>query len=157
MPHINVGDLLYAEVAAKTPLGLEAQRHMDGSKTVPDRLLMRLLLERLQHADCRVAGWVLDGFPHTRKQVGFERICSLFADACSEPWTATNSGTWQVSSADCALECLHTPCSLHTSTQAEELTAAGHVPDKVVLLEGPHALLLNRVKYRRIDYNTGGV
>jgi adenylate kinase len=69
VPHINVGDLLYAEVAAKTPLGLEAQRHMDSSKTVPDRLLMKLLLERLQHADCQAQGWVLDGFPHTRKQV----------------------------------------------------------------------------------------
>lgn len=69
VPHINVGDLLYAEVAAKTPLGLEAQRHMDSSKTVPDRLLMKLLLERLQHADCQTQGWVLDGFPHTRKQV----------------------------------------------------------------------------------------
>lgn len=69
IPHINVGDLLYAEVAAKTPLGLEAQRHMDSSKTVPDKLLMRLLLERLQHMDCQAHGWVLDGFPHTRKQV----------------------------------------------------------------------------------------
>ncbi len=29
------------------------------------------------------------------------------------------------------------------------------MPDKVILLEGPHALLLNRVKYRRIDYTTG--
>jgi adenylate kinase len=73
VPHINVGDLLYAEVAAKTPLGLEAQRHMDSSKTVPDRLLMRLLLERLQHEDCRAQGWVLDGFPHTRKQVGWQQ------------------------------------------------------------------------------------
>lgn len=73
MPRINVGDLLYAEVAAKTPLGLEAQRHMDSSKTLPDRLLMRLLLERLEHADCRAQGWVLDGFPHTRKQVGWRR------------------------------------------------------------------------------------
>lgn len=41
--------------------------------------------------------------------------------------------------------------------QAEELTAAGHVPDKVIMLEGAHALLLNRVKYRRIDYSTGEV
>lgn len=41
------------------------------------------------------------------------------------------------------------------AAQAEELTAAGHVPDKVLLLEGPHNLLLNRVKFRRIDYSTG--
>lgn len=70
VPHINVGDLLYAEVAAKTPLGLEAQRHMDSCKTVPDALLMGLLLERLKQPDCQAVGWVLDGFPHTRAQVG---------------------------------------------------------------------------------------
>jgi hypothetical protein len=29
------------------------------------------------------------------------------------------------------------------------------VADKAILLEGPHALLLNRVKYRRVDYATG--
>lgn len=74
MPHINVGDLLYAEVAGKTPLGLEAQRHMDSSKTVPDKLLMRLLLERLKQQDCQTCGWVLDGFPHTRKQVQAARM-----------------------------------------------------------------------------------
>ena len=70
VPHVNVGDLLYAQVAAKTALGQEAQRHMDSSKTVPDTLLMRLLLDRLQQPDCQAVGWVLDGFPHTRKQVG---------------------------------------------------------------------------------------
>jgi len=35
------------------------------------------------------------------------------------------------------------------------LATAGHIADKVVLLEAPHTLLLNRVKYRRIDYSTG--
>lgn len=37
MPHINVGDLLYDEVARKTELGLEAKVFMDASKTVPDK------------------------------------------------------------------------------------------------------------------------
>lgn len=46
-------------------------------------------------------------------------------------------------------------CHFCCRLQAQELADAGHVPDKVVLLEGPHALLLNRVKYRRVDYTTG--
>lgn len=37
LPHINVGDLLYDEVARKTALGLEAKVFMDDSKTVPDK------------------------------------------------------------------------------------------------------------------------
>jgi hypothetical protein len=82
VPHINVGDLLYAEVAGKTPLGLEAQRHMDSSKTVPDKLLMRLLLERLKQQDCQTCGWVLDGFPHTRKQVKIALWCTLAPTMC---------------------------------------------------------------------------
>jgi adenylate kinase family enzyme len=37
VPHINIGDLLHAEVQRKTPLGVEAQTFMHGSRTVPDR------------------------------------------------------------------------------------------------------------------------
>lgn len=37
MPHINVGDLMFEEVKAKSALGLEAKEYMDASKTVPDR------------------------------------------------------------------------------------------------------------------------
>lgn len=69
IPHINAGDLLYAEVAAKTPLGLDAKQYMDSSKTVPDTMLLTVLLKRLTAADCQAQGWVLDGFPHTRQQV----------------------------------------------------------------------------------------
>jgi hypothetical protein len=39
--------------------------------------------------------------------------------------------------------------------QAQALNDVGHVPDKVIMLDGPHALLLDRVKCRRIDYSTG--
>jgi adenylate kinase family enzyme len=42
---------------------------MDSSKTVPDHLLLTLLLLRLAAPDCQTQGWALDGFPHTRKQV----------------------------------------------------------------------------------------
>lgn len=37
IPHLNLGDLLFEEVKAKTELGLEAKVFMDASKTVPDR------------------------------------------------------------------------------------------------------------------------
>lgn len=37
VPHVNAGDLLHAEVRARTPLGLEAEKFMHGSRTVPDR------------------------------------------------------------------------------------------------------------------------
>lgn len=37
LPHINVGDLLYKEVADGTPLGLEAKVYIEQSKTVLDK------------------------------------------------------------------------------------------------------------------------
>ena len=36
----------------------------------------------------------------------------------------------------------------HTAAQAQELAAAGVVPDKVVLLTASHEVLLDRAKYR---------
>lgn len=36
--------------------------------TRPSRFFMRLLTERLSAPDCQSAGWLLDGFPHTKAQ-----------------------------------------------------------------------------------------
>jgi hypothetical protein len=49
--------------------------------------------------------------------------------------------------------CSHPYC--HVALKAEAIAAAGHVPDKVLLLECVHAVLLDRIKYRRIDTVTG--
>ena len=69
-PHVSVGELLHAEVQARSELGLQAAALLDKSKTVPDALVLRLVVRRLQQADCQEQGWVLDGFPHTQAQVG---------------------------------------------------------------------------------------
>jgi adenylate kinase len=67
IPHLSTGDLLRAAVAAKTPLGREAQGHMDAGRLVPDSLVLQMLRERLGHADAR-GGFLLDGFPRTLPQ-----------------------------------------------------------------------------------------
>jgi adenylate kinase len=36
LPHINLGDVLAAEISARTPLGLRAKEYTDATKTVPD-------------------------------------------------------------------------------------------------------------------------
>jgi hypothetical protein len=64
------------------------------------------------------------------------RICKLTGCAVQKVWYLCND-------------------FLCCCVQAQALTDAGHVPDKVIMLDGPHALLLDRVKYRRIDYSTG--
>jgi adenylate kinase len=67
VPHLSTGDLLRAAVEARTPLGLEAQKHMDAGRLVPDDLVLQILNERLASADAR-SGFILDGFPRNLGQ-----------------------------------------------------------------------------------------
>jgi adenylate kinase len=67
VPQISTGDMLRAAVTAGTPLGREAKAYMDRGALVPDGVIIGLVRERLQAADC-VRGYVLDGFPRTVAQ-----------------------------------------------------------------------------------------
>jgi adenylate kinase len=67
IPHLSTGDLLRAAVAAKTPIGLEAQQHMDAGRLVPDDLVLRILTERIGRPDAS-SGFLLDGYPRNLAQ-----------------------------------------------------------------------------------------
>lgn len=67
VPQVSTGDMLRAAVAARTPLGREAQGYMDRGALVPDGVIVGLVQERLQADDCG-KGYILDGFPRTVAQ-----------------------------------------------------------------------------------------
>src|SRR5262245_51458750 len=67
VPHVSTGDMLRAHRRNGTPLGLEAKRYMEAGELVPDELVVRMLLARLEEPDA-AAGSVLDGFPRTVAQ-----------------------------------------------------------------------------------------
>src|SRR5262245_4245880 len=67
IPQISTGDMLRAAVKAGTPLGREAQKHMDHGELVPDDIVIGLVKERVKEADC-ARGFVIDGFPRTIAQ-----------------------------------------------------------------------------------------
>jgi adenylate kinase len=67
IPQISTGDMLRAQVKAGTPLGREAQKHMDSGALVPDAVIIGMVQERLALADCR-NGYLFDGFPRTIPQ-----------------------------------------------------------------------------------------
>lgn len=67
IPSIATGDMLREAVAAGTPLGMEAKRTMDAGALVPDEVVIGLVAERLERADCQ-KGFILDGFPRTVPQ-----------------------------------------------------------------------------------------
>jgi len=67
LPHISTGDLLRANIQAKTDLGKEASRYMDKGELAPDRLVVAMVKERIAEADAK-DGFILDGFPRTEPQ-----------------------------------------------------------------------------------------
>lgn len=67
IPQISTGDMLRAAVKAGTPLGLEAKKLMDAGDLVPDEVIIGLVKDRIQEADC-ANGFLFDGFPRTIPQ-----------------------------------------------------------------------------------------
>ena len=67
LDHIAVGDLLRAEVAAKSPIGEQVSGIMQRGELVPDDIILDLLRPRLEAA-AQTNGFLLDGFPRTLDQ-----------------------------------------------------------------------------------------
>lgn len=67
IPQVSTGDMLRAAIAAQTETGLKAKAYMDAGQLVPDAVVIAIVKERLQAADC-AGGYILDGFPRTVEQ-----------------------------------------------------------------------------------------
>ncbi|MGN0483227.1 MAG: adenylate kinase [Lachnospiraceae bacterium] len=67
VPHISTGDIFRANIKEGTELGKKAKEYMDQGALVPDELVVELVADRIQQADCE-NGFVLDGFPRTIPQ-----------------------------------------------------------------------------------------
>ena len=63
--HLSTGDLLRAEVASSSALGVEAAEVMNRGELVSDVLVLSIVEKRLS---CHSEGWLLDGFPRNLAQ-----------------------------------------------------------------------------------------
>ena len=64
---ISTGDILRQAVKNKTKMGLKAKSYMDQGKLVSDNVVIGIIKDRLDNADCS-KGFILDGFPRTIQQ-----------------------------------------------------------------------------------------
>lgn len=65
--HLSTGDLLRAEIAGGTELGLEAKKLMDQGMLVPDEVVIGMIRGRVEgNPDAK--GFIFDGFPRTKEQ-----------------------------------------------------------------------------------------
>ncbi len=67
IPHLSTGEMLRAEAARGTALGLEIKALIDGGNLVSDEMIIKMLSARIDEDDCK-NGFILDGFPRTLPQ-----------------------------------------------------------------------------------------
>jgi len=67
LPYYATGDILRVAVKDESELGREAKDYMDRGDLVPDDLIVRVVVERVDSAEAQ-DGFLLDGFPRTVPQ-----------------------------------------------------------------------------------------
>ena len=67
IPHISTGEMLRAEVRARSPIGQEVGALLAAGELVGDELMLKMVESRLQQKDAR-DGYILDGFPRSPAQ-----------------------------------------------------------------------------------------
>jgi adenylate kinase len=67
LPYYATGDILRAAVKDETPLGKEAKDFMDKGDLVPDDLICKVIMERIDKPEAE-DGFLLDGFPRNTEQ-----------------------------------------------------------------------------------------
>ena len=75
--HLSTGDLLRAQIAEGTALGLQAKKLMDEGFLVPDAVVIGMIGNALEK-NKQAAGFIFDGFPRTVAQA--ESLDHLLAE-----------------------------------------------------------------------------
>ena len=80
---ISTGDMLREAIANETDTGKQAKEIMDAGNLVPDEIIINLVKERINEADCK-NGYLFDGFPRTIPQADALEAQEIFLDVVLE-------------------------------------------------------------------------
>ena len=67
LPYYATGDILRAAVTEETDVGKEAKSYMEAGDLVPDELICKVIMERVDRPEAE-DGFLLDGFPRNLNQ-----------------------------------------------------------------------------------------
>lgn len=65
LKHYSTGEMLRKEIAAKTPIGIEADKHISHGNLVPDQMIIDVITQTLEQECPECNGIIFDGFPRT--------------------------------------------------------------------------------------------
>jgi adenylate kinase len=67
LPYYATGDILRSAIRDETELGKQAKEYVDRGDLVPDELISKVIMERIDSPEAE-DGFLLDGFPRTEEQ-----------------------------------------------------------------------------------------
>lgn len=67
--NLSTSDLVLDQVSRQTEVGAEIASYFKEGKLVPDEIIFGLLKNRLERADAKLHGYILEGFPKNMNQL----------------------------------------------------------------------------------------
>ena len=77
MVHISTRQLLKNEIKRSPEVGKIISQCLDSGELVPDNIINPLIEKRMKQSDCKVNGWIMEGFPYSRSQINLLKALKI--------------------------------------------------------------------------------
>lgn len=163
--HISARQLLKAEIQKNPQTGKIISACFDEGKDIPDEIINPLIEKRLKQSDCRVNGWVMEGFPYSKAQVNLLKAVRVkpsivFIFEATEDESARRLGNRRVDPTTGAIYNLEVnpPSDEATSSRLIEMVqdsdevvrkAYNNMKEKLIMLEEAYRPVVQNVQSER--------
>lgn len=80
--YISTRALLKNEIRKNTDNSKEIASCLEAGDPVPDVIINQIIEKRMRQSDCKVNGWVLEGFPQTKAQMNLLKALKIRPSVC---------------------------------------------------------------------------